>query len=144
MITTIEVFCDDPFHDGKQESVHRFISNSDRLGGQWFSEADPRSGAQSSRRGSGSRLRLRGEKAAMQELQGDRYLTTELWAEVFSEPIRRAPTRLRFNLECDCGVTVPARSENLYPIFDMLVEAGLVEAGIARISLRALAARLRH
>lgn len=122
MTIPIVVFCDDPFHDGKQVSVHRFMRQDRR----WASEASDRSVPWS---------RLRGEESAIQALHGDRYLTSEQReTEMFS-----APVRVRYNLECDCGVTVPARSENLYPILDMLAAANKTD-----ISLRALAARLRH
>lgn len=55
------------------------------------------------------------------------------------QEIPEAPASARYNLRCElCGVTVPARYENLAPILNVLAANG-----VSFISLAALAARLR-
>jgi ribosomal protein L44E len=59
------------------------------------------------------------------------------------DPVRSVT--FRYNLRCeDCGRTVPARSEKLNPIFDLLAAAGLQNISLAGLAGRLGSSGSRH
>lgn len=122
---SIDIVCAEPVHD---EPVIIFRLTRGESGwiaaSSWVRAGSPRSG------------KIARMEAGYGLLDGDRYLTP---SERDTDLSDVSGLRARFEFACDCGFKVTARRENLDPILD-----GLADAGVPSISLRGLAATLRH
>ena len=125
-MSTIEVVCSEPVHDGASVIVFRFSRGESGwiAGSSFLRVGTPRSG------------KIAGMDAAYGLLDGDRYLTKPERDTGLSDA---AGLRARFAFKCDCGLKVTARREKLDPALD-----ALASAGVSRISLRGLAVSIRR
>lgn len=73
-------------------------------------------------------------------LAGDRPVSKEE-SRANPDALEQGDSRTRFGLTCEqCGLSVTARSEKAFPIFDVLAAAGIKEISLAALGKR-LAAR---
>ncbi len=122
-MTTIEVVCAEPVHDGIPVIVFRFSRGESGwiAGSSFLRVGTPRSG------------KIAGMDAAYGLLSGDRHLPEDQRGDIWDDPDLRA----RFAFKCDCGLKVTARREKLDPVLDKLASVG-----VSQISLRGLAASI--
>ncbi len=122
-MSTIEIYCAEPVHDGQKVLIYRFGRGESGWinASSWVRAGSPRSG------------RIAGMDASYGLLDGDRYLSPS--ERENGDLFGLADLRSRFEFKCRCGLKVVVRREKLDPVLDKLAAAGA-----PHISLRGLAA----
>lgn len=126
--TDIEVYCDEPSHNGKRQLVYRFMLDEEDGRRVWIrGESRVQPGIVG--------RKIPGFNSAAGILVGDRYVT-RAERDADKTLIQRELIRRRYELECGfCGFKRVFRRETIESVLD-----ALGAAGVSSISLKALAA----
>jgi hypothetical protein len=127
----VEVFCEEPSHEGRQWLVFRFEYRQLYDGSiRWMPGSSSLMTRDTYSPGS---PRVRAMDSAAASLVGDRYVSE---ADIDADPmlLHDETFRTRYRFRCDiCGLNAVLRSEKVYALLDQLAAAS-----ISQISLRGL------